>query len=91
MAASEISDLGREELERLVQRVFLSRNGDSPHSVVFSCVDDPNASAIVCARAAEALAAKSCRPICIVDADLQRDDIYRIFQVDDSDTDHADR
>lgn len=89
VAGSEISDLGREELDRLVQRVFLSRNGDSPHSVVFSGVDDSNGSAMVCARAGEALAAKSCRPICIVDADLQRKDIYRIFQVDDSDADRA--
>ncbi len=86
IAAAKVSDLGREELERLVQRVFLSMNGDSPHSVVFAAVDDPNASAIVCARASQTLAAKTCKRVCIVEADSTKGDIYRLFKVEPPDT-----
>jgi Mrp family chromosome partitioning ATPase len=88
-AGLKTDELGREELERLVQRVFLSRNGDSPHSVVFCGVDDPNGSATVCARAAQTLAANTCRRICIIEADYKKSDVYRLFGVEACDLDRA--
>jgi Mrp family chromosome partitioning ATPase len=85
----ETDKLGRDELERLVQRVFLSKNGDTPHSVVFCGVNDPNSSAMVCARAAETLAAKTFRRICIVEADTKNNGVYRLLGVEASDVDHT--
>ena len=79
---------GWEQLELLVQRVFLSRNGGSPRAVVFCGVDHPNGSAIVCARAAQVLAAKTCRRICVIDADDQSD-VYRLFGIEAADLDGA--
>jgi hypothetical protein len=78
-AVLETDMLGQEELDRLVHRVFLSKNGDSPHSVVFCGVDDPNGSAIVCARAAQTLAAKTYRRICIIETDTRKSDTYRLL------------
>ncbi len=68
-SAGKLAELERKELDRLVQRVFLSKNGDSPHIVVFSGVDESSESAAVCARAAQALADQSMRRVCMVEAD----------------------
>ncbi len=65
---ANLDAIGREEMLRLVQQVFLSANGSAPHQVVFCGVDDGKGSSVVCAHAGRVLAARTSRPVCVVDA-----------------------
>ena len=64
---SDLDGIGREEMRRLVQQVFLSANGSAPHRVVFCGVDNAAGSSATCGRTARLLAAQTSRPVCIVD------------------------
>jgi hypothetical protein len=69
--AAPIADLdgvGKQEMLRLVQQVFLSANGSAPRQVVFCGVNDGKSSSMICARTGRVLAAQTSRPVCIVDA-----------------------
>ena len=69
--AAPIADLdgvGKQEMLRLVQQVFLSANGSAPRQVVFCGVNDGKGSSEICARTGRVLAAQTSRPVCIVDA-----------------------
>jgi Mrp family chromosome partitioning ATPase len=65
------SDIGGEEILRLVQRIFLSARAAPPRQVVLCGVDDENGSSSVCERAGRTLAANSSRPVCLVDANVR--------------------
>jgi len=65
---ADLDGVGKEEMLRLVQQVFLSPNGTAPHQVVFCGVDDDKGSSMICARTGRVLAAQTSRPVCIVDA-----------------------
>jgi Mrp family chromosome partitioning ATPase len=67
-AAPDLDAIGREQMSRLVQQLFLSANGSAPHWVVFCGVDDGAGSSATCGRTARLLAAQTARPVCIVDA-----------------------
>ncbi len=75
-------DACREEMLRLVQRVFLSPNGGAPRLVVFFGVDGESGSSSVCAGAGRTLATKSTRPVCVVDANVLSPRLSDIFGVD---------
>jgi protein-tyrosine kinase len=64
-------DTGRDEMLRLVQRVFLSSNGSVPRLVVFFGVQDGNGSTSVTANAARTLAANTSKSVCVVDGNLK--------------------
>src|SRR5690349_4922824 len=71
LAAHHAKCVGGEEMLRLVQRVFLVENGDSPKQVVVCGIDRDNGSSSICAKAGQALAANSALPVCIVDANAR--------------------
>ena len=48
--SSHTSNVGGEEILRLIQRIFLSANGCAPRQVVLCGVDDENGSSSVCAH-----------------------------------------
>jgi Mrp family chromosome partitioning ATPase len=80
--SSHASDVGGEEMLRLIQRIFLSANGTAPRQVVLCGVDDKNGSSSVCAKAGRTLAANSSRPVCLVDANVRSPRLSNLFGVE---------
>lgn len=70
--------LSREELAKLVQRVFLLDHGGR-RVVVFTGVENGTGCTSVCAGAAEALAKQVDAPVCVVDANLRRPMLHVCF------------
>ncbi len=71
-----------EEMLRLIQRIFLSANGNAPRQVVLCGVDGENSSSSVCAMAGRTLAANSSRPVCVVDANVRSPRLSGMFGVE---------
>lgn len=67
----DLDQLAREESLRLVQRIFLLQNPDSPRAVVFAGIDHGNGCSRICAQAAEALQASVQGSVCLVEANLR--------------------
>jgi Mrp family chromosome partitioning ATPase len=83
VATSDLSvALNAEEL-RLVQRLFLDVK-PSPKVVVFSALDAGSGCTYLCARAAELLAEKTDKSVCVVDANLRNASLHRFFDVANS-------
>ena len=80
--SSHASNVGGEEMLRLIQRIFLSANGSAPRQVVLCGVDDENGSSSVCARAGRTLAANSSRPVCLVDANVRSPRLSGMFGIE---------
>jgi Mrp family chromosome partitioning ATPase len=80
--SSHAGNVGGEEMLRLVQRIFLSANGNAPRQVVLCGIDDENGSSSVCAQAGRTLAANSSRPVCVVDANVRSPRLSGIFGVE---------
>src|SRR5512135_3126427 len=57
----------KDELNKLVQGVFLTPGGDAPRAVVVASTETGNGSSWVCARIADILASHSAAPVCVVD------------------------
>jgi protein-tyrosine kinase len=73
--------LSREELIKLVQRIFLlDHNGRK--MVVFTSAENSTGCTSICAGAAEAIAAQIDSPVCVVDANLQRPALHLCFGVE---------
>jgi receptor protein-tyrosine kinase len=71
-----------EEMLRLIQRIFLSANGNAPRQVVLCGVDGKNSSSSVCAMAGRTLAANSSRPVCLVDANVRSPRLSGLFGIE---------
>jgi Mrp family chromosome partitioning ATPase len=67
----DLDQLAREESLRLVQRIFLLHNQQSPRAVVFAGIDHGNGCSRICAQAAEALQAHIQGSVCLVEANLR--------------------
>jgi len=80
-SASERRRRITDEALRVVQRLFLSQNQESPHVVVFAAIDPGNGCSEVCAAVAETLAANAARPVCLVDGNLHTPRLPEIFEV----------
>lgn len=80
--SSHTSNVGGEEMLRLIQRIFLSANGCAPRQVVLCGVDNENGSSSVCAMAGRTLAANSARPVCLVDANVRSPRLSGMFGIE---------
>jgi len=79
----EVDARTREELMKLVQRVFLSpRLAEVPRAVLFSAVDQGDGSSRICARVGEALAGQTPGSVCIVDANLRSPTLHEQFALE---------
>jgi len=72
----------REELGKLVQRIFLQREPGAVRSVVFSGTEPGNGCSWTCARAAEILASQVTASVCVVDANLRSPGLHQAFGVE---------
>ena len=78
----EMEAVQKEEVAKLVQRVFLLPGAKASHFVVFSGTEAGNGCSWICSRAAEILASQVSGSICVVDANLRSPTLHRHFQVE---------
>lgn len=78
----EIDGPAREEVAKLVHRLFLLPGTEAPHQVVFSGTEPGNGCSWMCAHAAELLAAQVGNSVCIVDCNLSSPSLHGQFGVD---------
>ncbi len=70
--------LSREELIKLVRRIFLLDH-NKRKMVVFTAVENRTGCTSICAGAAEAIAAQVDSPVCVMDANLRRPALHLCF------------
>jgi capsular exopolysaccharide synthesis family protein len=71
----------KNELNKVVQGVFLTPGGEAPRAVVVASTEPGNGSSWVCARIAEILASHVAGPVCVVDANLRSPRLHEEFRV----------
>lgn len=71
----------RDEISKLVQRVFLQPGAGRGHLVVVSGMESGNGCSWICARMAEILASQVLGSVCVVDANLRTPGLHREFGV----------
>lgn len=71
----------RDEMFKLVQRVFLTPGAGRGRMVVVSGVESGNGCSWICARMAEVLASQVSGTVCVVDANLRAPGLHREFNV----------
>jgi Mrp family chromosome partitioning ATPase len=71
----------RDELGKLVQRVFLQSAPDELRCVLFSGAEPGTGCSWTCARAAEILASQVAASVCVVDANLRAPRLHQEFGV----------
>jgi Mrp family chromosome partitioning ATPase len=69
----------REEVTKLVQRLFLS--GQRTRQVVFTGTEEGNGCSWICAHAADILASQTAGTVCVVDCDVHYPTLHTEFQV----------
>ncbi|MBZ5516203.1 MAG: CpsD/CapB family tyrosine-protein kinase [Acidobacteriia bacterium] len=72
----------RQELLKLVHRLFLFGQSSGPRVIVFTGVGRHVGCSAVCAGAAEALAGQVADPICVVDANFRWPSLHKYFRSD---------
>jgi protein-tyrosine kinase len=78
----EIDGIAREEITKLVHRVFLVPGGEAPRRVVFTGTESGNGSTWTCAHAGEILASQVARSVCIVDCNLRQPTLHDQFKME---------
>jgi capsular exopolysaccharide synthesis family protein len=71
----------RDEIFKLVQRVFFAPGGDGSRLIVVSGTESGNGCSWICARMAEVLAAQASGTVCVVDANLRSPGLHKQFGV----------
>ncbi len=67
-----LGDVAREEVAKLVQRIFLTSNGNGPaRAVAFCGIEHGDGASWICAQVALAVAAQGATSVCAVDANLR--------------------
>jgi capsular exopolysaccharide synthesis family protein len=72
----------KDEIGKLVQRIFLQREPGSVRSVLFAGTEPENGCSWTCARAAEILASHVSSPVCVVDANLRSPGMHQQFGIE---------
>lgn len=78
---ADLHGSGREEVVKLVQRVFGGARSNVPKTVVFSGVETGAGCSWVCACTSKVLAAQMKERVCMVDANLHSPFLHRYFGV----------
>ena len=72
--------IAREEELKLVQRIFLGAEPDSPRIALFSGLEREGACAAICVRTAEIVASQGEGTVCLVDADFRSPSLHEYFR-----------
>jgi Mrp family chromosome partitioning ATPase len=73
----------REEINKLVHRIFALPDAPGPRVVVFTSVGNVDSSAGLCAGAAKALAARTNGTVCVVEANFHSPSLHGYFDLQD--------
>ena len=73
--------IAREEELKLVQRIFLGGEQNSPRIALFSGFERDTGCASICVRAGEVLAAQAEGSVCLVDANFQSPSLHEYFDL----------
>jgi len=79
--ALQIEATAREEVTKLVQRLFLIPGPAAPRQVVFAGIEPGNGCSWMCAHTADILAAQVRGSVCLVDCDLRVPTLHEEFHV----------
>jgi Mrp family chromosome partitioning ATPase len=79
--ALKIEGAAREEVTKLVQRLFLHPGVAAPRQVVFAGTERGNGCSWICAHAADILGSQVRGSVCVVDCDLRLPTLHEEFQV----------
>lgn len=71
----------RDEMFKLVQRVFFAPGSDGAHLVVISGTESGNGCSWICSRMGEVLASQVSGSVCLVDANVRAPGLHREFGV----------
>src|SRR5579872_2660043 len=77
----KMEDSQRDEMFKLVQRVFMTPGTGRGRMVVVSAMEAGNGCSWICARMAEVLASQVSGSVCVVDANLRSPGLHRQFNV----------
>jgi capsular exopolysaccharide synthesis family protein len=77
----KMDDAQKDEIFKLVQRVFLAPGTSRGRTVVVSGMESGNGCSWICARMGEVLAAQVSGSVCVVDANLRAPGLHREFEV----------
>ncbi|HEX3820023.1 MAG TPA: CpsD/CapB family tyrosine-protein kinase [Candidatus Sulfotelmatobacter sp.] len=77
----QMDESQRDEIFKLVQRVFLMPGASKGRLVVVSGMEAGNGCSWICARMAEVLASQVSGSVCVVDANLRSPGLHREFEV----------
>jgi Mrp family chromosome partitioning ATPase len=80
--ALEIAGMVREELAKLVHRLFLIPGTKGPHYVVFTGTEMGNGCTWMCAHAGEILASQIASSVCIVDCNWKSPSLHEQFGIE---------
>ena len=70
---------GQQQIEALVQQIFLAPTADAPRTAVFAATESEAGSPWVCARTAEMLTNRFAGSICVVDCNLRDPGLHLQF------------
>jgi Mrp family chromosome partitioning ATPase len=79
--ALKMEDQQRDEIFKLVQRVFFAPGNDGSRLVVVSATESGNGCSWICARMGEVLASQTSGTVCLVDANLRSPGLHKEFAV----------
>jgi Mrp family chromosome partitioning ATPase len=80
--ALEIEGMARDEVTKLVHRLFLRPGAESPRQVILTGTESGTGCTWICAHAAEILAAQVNRSVCVVDCNLASPSLHHEFRVE---------
>jgi capsular exopolysaccharide synthesis family protein len=81
-AQLEMQPAQKDELTKLVQRLFLATGAETSRVVVVASMEAGSGSSWICARMAETLASQISASVCVVDANLGAPSLHQQFQVE---------
>ena len=80
--ALEIDGMPREEVTKLIHRLFLLPGSEAPHHVVFAATESGSGCTWMCAHAAEILASQIGSSVCLVDCNFRAPSLHEQFKVE---------
>ncbi len=80
----EMNASQRDELSKVVQRLFLVPGEDAAHTVVVAGTESGSGCSWMCARMAEMLASQVTATVCVVDANFVAPGLHQQFQVENA-------
>jgi capsular exopolysaccharide synthesis family protein len=81
-AQLEMQPAQKDELTKLVQRLFLATGAETSRVVVVASMEAGSGSSWICARMAETLASQISASVCVVDANLGAPSLHQQFRVE---------